>query len=198
MGLTIHEAVALEASLRLQSEALFHSMWVLSALLGFVRLQNFAPEDSSLFNTLVTSLSKSLAPQASLTATHTAFVGLKRREFYLSHLPAYFSDVNKRAMLLSPVVLLSSLFSDSNVTRLLEDIQTSSSLRSQQALVEVASQVAGARSHRFSPLRFPSSSSPARLRRRESDFPSRSGKRVRLDSTAPSSALKGPKSGFRR
>ena len=84
VGLTIRETAALEASLQLQSEALSHSMWVLSALLGFVRLQNFAPEDLSLFNTLVTSLSKSLAHQASLTATHTAFVGLKRREFYLS------------------------------------------------------------------------------------------------------------------
>ena len=109
VGLTIREAAALEASLRSQSEALSHSMWVLSALLGLVRLQNFAPEDSSLFNTLVTSLSKSLAHQASLTATHTAFVGLKRREFYLSHLPTYFSDVSKRAMLLSPVAVFFSL-----------------------------------------------------------------------------------------
>ena len=194
VGLTIREAAALEASLRSQSEAFSHSMWMLSALLGFVRLQNFALEDSSLFNTLVTSLSKSLAHQASLTVTHTAFVGLKRHEFYLSHLPAYFSDVNKRAMLSSPVVLLSSLFSNSDVTHLLEGTQTSSSLRSQQALVEVA----GARPHRSSPLRSPSSSSPARRKRRESGSPSRSGKRVRFDSPAPSSALKGPKSGFRR
>ena len=144
VGLTIREAAAFEASLRSQSEALSDSMWVLLALLGFVRLQNFAPEGSSLFNTLVTSLSKSLAHQASLTATHTAFIGLKCREFYLSHLPAYFSDVNKRAMMSSPVVLSSSLFSDSDVTRLLADTHTSSSLRSQQALVEVASRSTGA------------------------------------------------------
>ena len=57
VGLTIREAAALEASFRSQSEALSHSMWVLSVLLGFVRLQNFAPEDLSLFNILVTSLS---------------------------------------------------------------------------------------------------------------------------------------------
>ena len=87
VGLTICEAAAFEASLRFQSEALPHSMWVLSALLGFVCLQNFAPDDSSLFNTLVTSLSKSLAHPASLTATHTAFVGLKCREFYLFIFP---------------------------------------------------------------------------------------------------------------
>ena len=57
VGLTIREAAALEASFWSQSEALSHSMWVLSVLLGFVRLQNFAPEDLSLFNILVTSLS---------------------------------------------------------------------------------------------------------------------------------------------
>ena len=198
VGLTIREASALEASLRSQSEALSHSMWVLSALLGFVRFQNFAPEDSSLFNTLVTSLSKSLAHQASMTAAHTAFVGLKRHEFYLSHLPAYFSDVNKRAMLSSPVVLLSSLFSNSNVQRLLADTQTSSSLRSQQALVEVASRGAGAHPRHSSTFRSPSCSSPARRKCRESGSPSRSGKRVRFESPAPNSALKGPKSGFRR
>ena len=79
VGLSVREAAAFEASLRSQSEALSHSMWVLSVLLAYVCLQNFAPEDSSLFNTLVTSLSKSLTHQASLTATHTAFLGLKQR-----------------------------------------------------------------------------------------------------------------------
>ena len=195
---SIREAAAFEASLRLQSEALSHSMWVLSALLAFVRLQNFAPEDSSLFNTLVTSLSKSLAHQASLTATHTAFLGLKWRQFYLFHLPAYFSNVNKRAMLSSPVVLASSLFSDSDVSRLLADTQTSSSLRSQQALVDVVSRGTGAWSHRSSPFCSPSRSSPSRHRRRESGCPSRPGNRLHLDSPAPDSALKGSKSGSRR
>ena len=198
VGMSIREAAAFEASLRSQSEALSHSMWVLSALLAFVRLQNFAPEDWSLFNTLVTSLSKSLAHQASLTATHTAFLGLKWRQFYLFHLPAYFSDVNKRAMLSSPVVLVSSLFSDSDISRLLADTQTSSSWRSQQALVDVVSWGTGARSRRSSPYRSPLRSSPSRCRPRESGSPSRPGKRVRFDSPAPSSALKGSKSGFRR
>ena len=159
VGMSIREAAALEASLRSQLEALSHSMWVLSALLVFVRLQNFAPEDSSLFNTLVTSLSQSFVHQASLTATHTAFVGLKRHAFYLSHLPAYFSDVNKRSMLSSLIALASSLFSDSDISRLLADTQTSSSLRSQQALVDVVSRGAGARSRRSSPFRSPSRSS---------------------------------------
>ena len=62
--------------------------------------------------------------------------------------------------------------------------------------MEVASRGAGARSRCSSPLRSPRSS-PARRKRRESDSPSRSGKRISFDSPAPSSALKSPKSGFR-
>ena len=57
VGLSVREAAALEFSLCCHAEALSHSMWVLSGLLGFVWLQNFAPSDVSLFNTLVTSLS---------------------------------------------------------------------------------------------------------------------------------------------
>ena len=126
LGLSIREATALEASFRAQSEALSHSMWVLSGLLALVRLQHFAPEDTALFHTLVTSLSKSLTHQASLSASHTAFLTLKRWQFYLSPLPAYFSDVNKRAMLLSPAVCADFLFSESDVARLLADTQASS------------------------------------------------------------------------
>ena len=189
VGLTIREAAALETSLRSQSEALAYSMWVLSTLLGFVWLQNFATEDSSLFTTSVMSLSKSLAHQASLTVTHTAFIGLKCHEFYLSHLPFYFSDINKRAMLPSLVVLLSSLFSDSDVQRLLADTQTSSSLQTQLALVEVALRGSGARPRRSIPFLSPCSS-PARHKRRESSSPSCSGKRARFDSPAPNSALR--------
>ena len=73
VGLTVREAAALESSLRSQSEALSHAMWVLSGLLGFIRLQNFAPSDVTLFNTLVTSLSKSLVHPALLCTFHTAF-----------------------------------------------------------------------------------------------------------------------------
>ena len=38
IGLTVREAAAMESPLRSQAEALSHSMWVLSGLLGFVRL----------------------------------------------------------------------------------------------------------------------------------------------------------------
>ena len=198
LGLKLREASLLESSSRALSEAQSHAMWLLSGLLGFVRLQGFSPSDSPLFNTLVSSLSKCLAHQASVSASLTAFMGIKRRQFYLSHLPSYFTDVNKLAMLAAPVVCADSLFLESDVTRLLSDTQTSSSLKSQQALVDVASNRSGPRRRRFSPARSPARSSPSRRRRRASGSPSRGSKRVRFDSPAPSSALKPPNKGFRR
>ena len=110
----------------------------------------------------------------------------------------YFSEANKRAMLAAPVVCASSLFAKSDVARLLADTQTSSSLRSQQVLVDVASQGSGVRRRRSSPSRSPARTSPARRRHHSSGSPSRSEKRVRFDSPAPSSALRGGKQGFQR
>ena len=198
LGLTVREAALLESSSRALSESLSRAMWLLSGLLGFVRLQGFSPSDAPLFNTLVTSLSKCLAHQSSISASHTAFVGLKRHQFYLSHLPAYFTDVHMRAMMAALLVCADSLFLESDISRLLSDTQTSSSLRSQQALVPVASNRSGPRRRRFSPARSLSRSSPSRRRLKESGSPSSSSKRVRFDSPAPSSALKPPNKGFRR
>ena len=184
LGISLREAALLEAFSWFHLEALSYSLWLLCGLLAFVCLQGFFLSDASLFNTMVTSLSKSLAHQAPLTASQTAFLGLKCRQFYLVHLPAYFSDANKRAMLAALVVCADSLFAEADVARLLADTETSSSLRSQQALVDVASRSSGVR----------------RRRRCHCDpgSPSRQNKRVRFDSPTPSSAMKGAKQNFRR
>ena len=122
LGLAIREATALEASFRAHSESLFQGYWLLCGSRVFNLLIR-------LFNNLVTSLSKSLAHQASVSASHTPFMGLKRQQFYLSHLPAYFSEVNKSAMLSSPLVCSDSLFAESDIARLVAYTQASSSLR---------------------------------------------------------------------
>ena len=153
---------------------------VSSGLLAFVRLQDFQPADLALFNVLVPSLSRSLAHQASVLASHTAFMGLKHRQFYLSHLPAYFSEANKRAMLSSRLVCSDLLFAESDIARMVADTQASSSLCSQQALVNVASSGSGSRCRLFSPSCSPVRTSPSRRRRRESWCPSCQSKRVRF------------------
>ena len=169
-------------------------------LLRFVRLQGITPADPALFNQLMTALSKSLAHQAQVSASHTAYICHKQREFYLSHLPAYFSDVTKCSMLSSPAVFADSLFHEEDVTRFLDATRSSSSLRSQQAMVDVASRrssTSSSHERRFSPNRSPNCS-PALHRRQASGSPSCPQKKVRFNSPAPSSAIESPrKSHFR-
>ena len=50
VGLTVRDLMALESSFRAQSESLSYAMWVLSSLLGFIRVQGFTSSDPSLFN----------------------------------------------------------------------------------------------------------------------------------------------------
>ena len=139
VGLTVYELMDLEASFRAQSESLSYAMWILSGLLGFIRIQGFSSSDPSLFNQLVTSLSRSLAHQARVTASHTAYVCLKRHQFFLSHLPAYFGDSTKRSMLSAPSVFADTLFREEDIAQLLDSTCSSSSLRSQQAMVDMVS-----------------------------------------------------------
>ena len=148
----------------------------------------------------MTALSKSLAHQASVTALHISYICNKCSEFYLSHLPAYFTDSTKCSMLESPAVFADSLFAEADVARLLDATHSSSSLRSQQAMVDVASRGSSLSSTRGrcpSPRRSPSSSSPARHCRRDSGSPARAQKRVQFDLPAPSSALKTLRKSFR-
>ena len=196
VGLSVLDTMAFEASFRAWSEALSYSIWVLPGLLGFVRLQGFTPADPALFKQLVTALSKSLAHQVQVSASHIAYVCHKQREFYQSHLPVYFSDVTKHSMLSSPAVFADSLFREEDVSRFLDATRSSSSLRSQQAMLDVASRWSSASTSRmrwFSPSR-----SPALRRRQASGSLSRHEKKVWFDSPAPSSAMKSPhKSHFR-
>ena len=189
VGLTVRDLMTLEHSFRAQSESLSSAMWVLSGLLGFIHIQGFTPSDPALFNQLVTALSKSLAHQAHVAASHTAYACHKRREFYLSHLLAYFTDATKHSLLSAPSVFADLLFREQDIHQLLDSTRSSSSLRSQQAMVVLVSHRAGssARPHRSPPH------SPARRRRQASSSPSRSTKRVRFDSPAPASALKSPR-----
>ena len=194
LGLMVREAALLESSSRALSESQSHAMWLLSGLLGFVHLQGFAP----LFNTLVSSLSKCLAHQATILASHTAFVGLKRRQFYLSHLPVYsLTSISVPCWLLPLFVRTLCSWSPTSHACCLTLRPLPPSGLSRLWLMSPPTAL-GPRRRRFSPARSPARSSPSRRRRRDSGSPSRSSKRVRIDSPAPSSALKPPNKGFRR
>ena len=75
-----------------------------------------------------------------------------------------------------------SLFAEPDIARLLDATRSTSSLRSQQAMVDVASRSSSSssRSRRSSPRRSPARASPSRRRRRESGSPARSPSRSQV------------------
>ena len=76
-------------------------------------------------------------------------------------------------MLESPVVFVNSLFHEEDVTRFLDATRSTSSLRSQQVLVDVATRgpSSNARLRRFSLRCSPNRASPSGRHRRESGSP---------------------------
>ena len=123
VSINLRESEILESTFRSLSETLSHSMWVLSALLGFIKLQGFVLKDPALFVQLVSSISKSMAHQANIAASWTTFICHKRRQLLLSHLPAYFPDTHKKVLLSVPSALSSSLFKEDDVKYLLDIAQ---------------------------------------------------------------------------
>ena len=118
---------------------LSHTLWVLSAVLGYVKREGFVAKDASLFEKLVSSVSIGLADTANAASSGVYFIGTKRRQFYISHLPAFFPAHHKRALLKAPLNLASYLFSEIDISNMLNVSHSTSSLKSQQALLEVVS-----------------------------------------------------------
>ena len=49
VSLTVEECTALETTFRCQSEALSHSLWVLTGMLSLIKNEGFVPKDQGLF-----------------------------------------------------------------------------------------------------------------------------------------------------
>ena len=186
VGLTLHEAAVLEGLFRSQTEDLSHTLWILSGLIGLLRHEGFSPRDPVLFNKFVSSLSMGLSQQAHFACGGATYFTLKRRQFYLSHLPHYIPPEIKTLLLSSPTSLVPLLFDEPLVTNALQYARDASSFRSQQAMIDLAS-----RSSVFSnrsPGRQSYYSPRSDRKRRRSRSPSprpyraRSPKRVRFNS----------------
>ena len=132
-------------------------------------------------NQFVSSLSMSLSHQASVAAAGANFTCLKRRRLLVRHLQPIYPEVLKQAVLASPSSFASSLFGESELGKFIALSGQSSSLRSHQAMVDLASSaVRWPRSPWRSPARSPRSSSS---RSKSPKTPPCLPKRVRFSGT---------------
>ena len=115
------------------------------------------------------------------TASMVSFITKKRRDLHIAHLPSYYPEPQRKALNRAPANLASSLFDESAIQELVQAASTSSSLRTQQALLDVASKSASPQRRYMSP--------PRGIRRYRSRSPPRqnSPKRVRFSRSPPRS-----------
>ena len=192
VGLTVAECMALERVFRGQTEALSHSMWILTGLLALIHDEGYFPKDENLFHQFVSSLSIGLSHQSNLAAAGTSFTCLKRRELYVSHLPPIYTEPMKQSLLSSPASLGSSLFKEEDVARLSELADRAGNIKASQSVIDFMSS-GRSRSPKRSPSRPSTSGYQYRVRSPRSPrrSPSRSPKRVRFNPT-PNPTPKSP------
>ena len=188
LNVNLKEGFRMETALRSQTEALSHTMWVLSGLIGFLKRDGYSPSDQSLFDSMIYSLSAGLLDIGSSSLALTNFVGLKRRQYITSHLPPYFPDTLRRPLLAAPFSSAESLFREEDIENLLASAQARQTLKTQQAMIE-----ASLKSAKTSPDRRSS------FKRKQGRSPQRSPKRVKfVDNQAGSSSMYGSSSSSAR
>ena len=80
-------------------EALSLTNWTMTALIAFLRRDDFVPSDRLIVNRLVRSVSMGIAHQANIASSCMSFLGKKHRDLFLSHLPLfYFLDLQKEVL----------------------------------------------------------------------------------------------------
>ena len=74
------------------------SYWLLSSLLSQLKWDGYQPSEPALFDKTISSLSSSMALQASLVSVMTEFMVLKRRVSFLAHVSVPLSVPQKREL----------------------------------------------------------------------------------------------------
>ena len=188
IDMSLRDTGILEATARAQCEALSHTSWIMSSLVAFLKLDGYVPSDPSLFNQMVRSIAMGIAHQANASSSYTTYFTKKRRDFYISHLPSHYPEVNRKALARAPVMSSSSLFQEEAITSLVTAANAAALVKSQQAIIALGNKSSSSRSR--SPPRSPRRGN---LKREGYRSPNRSPKKVHFnskDSTPPRSGRK--------
>ena len=140
-----HVAVSLKEWVRVETQVLTllhrlnHAMWGISGLLHFTKAQGLEPDAAGMLQQFVKSISMAHASIADTVCDLLAWLAAKRRAFYISHLPSTVQDHHKTRLKLGPVVSSEFLFPPDEVKQVASEHQSSASVRSAQAMVDLAS-----------------------------------------------------------
>ena len=115
MPISLREGAVLERSLRGSLESLSFLLWAITALFRYFGDLGHIPKGDPLFDQFQRSISKVSENIASAISSSAAFVTLKRRETYLSHVVPSVTEAQKRKLLSDPLFNTRDLFSTSSL-----------------------------------------------------------------------------------
>ena len=115
MPISLREGAILERSLRGSLESLSFLLWDITALFRYFGDLGHIPKGDPLFDQFQQSISKVSENIASAISSSAAFVTLKRRETYLSHVVPSVTEAQKRKLLSDPLFNTRDLFSTSSL-----------------------------------------------------------------------------------
>ena len=123
--MTLDETTKLVTCIRGERESPSFSLWVIAAIFASLKDSGAIPQDDS-FGNLVNSLTLSLQSQAKALFSAACFLQQKRRETFVSHLPASTHVSVKHALLTTPPS--PSLFADSVIQELFTQVKEDTNL----------------------------------------------------------------------
>ena len=188
--LSVREAATLETALRGLMESYNFQLWTVTALFRFLGDSGCCPMDDPLLDQFQRSFSRGAENVAAALASTTAFVTVKRRESFLSHMVPSVTDAQKRKFLSDPLFDQKDLFAPASIEAAREAARDVSLYRGAQSRPSTSSGLNQRRQfasstprgrHNLSPRsrsqRSPASSSSGRFqpKKKSSDPPKKRG-----------------------
>ena len=197
-SITFSEMERLERLFQNQLEVTSSSLWLMSGILAMLKRDSFQPSDPTLFNSALSFVSAALSRQARTAAAGSGFIRAKRRGSLLAHTVLPVPETQKHSLTVTPGSS-SGLFNEELLAEVVSQVQSSSQISSNLALLRSLRRGRSAPSSSSSPLTGPRSSAFSRGRPygKRSSSSSRFGGRKRFKGGKGAAPSSGP-SGFRK
>ena len=180
-SISFSEMERLERLFQNQLEVTSSSLWLMSGILAMLKRDSFQPSDPTLFNSALSSVSAALSRQARTSAAGSGFIRVKRRDSLLSHTTLPVPEAQRRSLTVTPGSS-SGLFNEELLAEVVSQVQRSSQISSNLAVLRSLGRGRSAPSSSSSPLTGPrlSGFSHGRPYGKRSSSSSRSGGRKRF------------------
>ena len=122
LSLPLEDARKMESMLLAAQESQSFSMWLIGALLNYIKSTGYTPPDVTMFERICKSFTSGQVRSHAFMLKLQAFLAVSRRQLYLSHAPPSL-DVSQKKRLLSESPFNRDLFNDETLELMIKEHQ---------------------------------------------------------------------------